>query len=64
MVDREKDEILRDIKQDVKDLHSKLDNFLERISAAETAIKGHGAVLLFIGTAILGIVGYLITGSM
>ena len=64
MVDREKDELLREVRQDVKDLHCKLDNFLERISAAEAFIRGHGTILMFIGTAILGIVGYLITGSM
>ena len=64
MNDRDQGEILKEMRQDIKELHGKLDSFLERISAAETFIKGHGQILLFIGTALLGILGYIISGSM
>ena len=63
MTEHDKDILLQEMRQDVKDLHIKLDGFLQRISAAEVYIKGHSTIFIFLGTAILGIVGYLISGS-
>jgi hypothetical protein len=63
MTDHDKDMLLRELREDVKELHVKLDSFLGRISAAEAYIKGHSALFIFLGSALLGMVGYLIKGD-
>ena len=63
MTENDKNELLREMRQDIKDLHTKLDGFLERVSAAEVYIKGHSTLFIFLGTAILGIISYLISGE-
>jgi hypothetical protein len=59
----------KELKEELKTIGIKLDNIdtklschLERIAKAEVWIRGHGTVLMFIGTTILFIIGYLIKG--
>ena len=63
-MDKDYRELITVIHTDVKALHTKLDNHLERISKAEesiTWIKGHIKVVTTLGVAaILSLVGFFI----